>query len=148
MMFAAYGRNTAAGIRRIALARQALQALPPAEEMHEPEPVEIEEPEQPSEPVERIPHRITYKEIERRVCKATGFRRIDIISKRRAHDLVLARQAIAYLAAKYTEHSYPHIGRLMGGRDHTTIMYACRIYPIKRAAARASRSGAERKASA
>lgn len=148
-MFAACSRFTEAGIKQRALALRALQ--PPVVEIDEPEPIEIEEPEveaapelaveEIAEPVERVPHKITYKEIERWVCRVTGFKRLDIISERRSRELVLARQAIAYLAVVYTTLSMPQIGRLMGGRDHTTILHAYRTYPVKRAKARASRSG-------
>jgi chromosomal replication initiator protein len=31
-----------------------------------------------------------------------------------------------YLARELTDHSLPHIGREFGGRDHTTIMHACK----------------------
>ena len=31
-----------------------------------------------------------------------------------------------YLARKLTDHSYPELGRMFGGKDHTTVLAACR----------------------
>jgi hypothetical protein len=45
---------------------------------------------------------------------------------RGAPEIAQARQAAIYLARQHTDKSLPHIGRLFGGRDHTTILYAVR----------------------
>jgi hypothetical protein len=47
----------------------------------------------------------------------------DILSERRTSTVVLPRQIIMFLAKNLTTMSLPSIGRLMGNRDHTTIMY-------------------------
>ena len=47
----------------------------------------------------------------------------DIVSKKRAHKLVMGRQIIAYLAKEMTTESFKVIGEKIGGRDHTTILY-------------------------
>lgn len=52
-------------------------------------------------------------------------------SKRRTRDAVDPRHAVAYAARRMTKRSFPDIGRIMGGFDHSTIIYAER-----RAAAR------------
>lgn len=78
-------------------------------------------------------YRISYKEIERRICRALRVTPKEIASDRRHKQLVFARQAIAYWATRLTVRSLPEIGRLMGGFDHTTILHGKRAYPVKRA---------------
>ena len=53
----------------------------------------------------------------------------DIKGKSRVRHLVRARQVACFLAREMTGHSYPHIGGIMGGRDHSTIIHACRLVP-------------------
>lgn len=72
--------------------------------------------------------------IERRICRATGLSRIELRSNRRRRDIVMARQAVMYWAYRLTTCSLPEIGRILGGRDHTTCLHATRVYPQKRAA--------------
>jgi chromosomal replication initiator protein len=50
----------------------------------------------------------------------------DLKSRRRSKTLVHPRQIAMYLCRELTEASYPEIGRLFGGKDHTTIIHACR----------------------
>jgi chromosomal replication initiation ATPase DnaA len=50
----------------------------------------------------------------------------DIRSKRRTDKIVRPRQVAMYLAKVLTTKTLPEIGRRMGGRDHTTILYAVR----------------------
>jgi chromosomal replication initiator protein len=47
-------------------------------------------------------------------------------SKRRTKALVHPRQVAMYLCREITQQSYPEIARHFGGKDHTTIMHACR----------------------
>lgn len=49
----------------------------------------------------------------------------DINGKRRKQEIVLARQVVMYLAQKHTEMSASSIGRLIGGRDHSTVLHSC-----------------------
>lgn len=49
----------------------------------------------------------------------------DILKDNRTHNAVLARHATYYLVRKLTGQSFPEIGRLNGGRDHTTVMHGC-----------------------
>lgn len=42
------------------------------------------------------------------------------------HAVALARNLAMYLARKHTGLSFPEIGRLMGNKDHTTVLLACR----------------------
>lgn len=77
--------------------------------------------------------RHTYGDIEQRALRLFGVTRSDIRGKRRTNDIVFARQFIMYWTARLTVLSLPQIGRLMGNRDHTTVLHGTRIYPEKRA---------------
>ena len=46
-------------------------------------------------------------------------------SKSRKHDIVLVRQISMYLAQKYTKMPASRIGKLVGGRDHSTVIHSC-----------------------
>lgn len=50
----------------------------------------------------------------------------DILSKRRNRTIARPRQMAMALAKIYTSHSLPEIGDAFGGRDHTTVLHACR----------------------
>jgi chromosomal replication initiation ATPase DnaA len=77
--------------------------------------------------------RHTYREIERRACKVFKVTISEIRSNRRSRGIVFARQFIMYWSTRLTKLSLPQIGRLMGGRDHTTILHGKNIYRDKRA---------------
>jgi chromosomal replication initiator protein len=49
-----------------------------------------------------------------------------IHSKSRKREIVQARQVAMFLSKKYTDHSYSHIGNLVGKRDHATVLHACK----------------------
>ncbi len=49
----------------------------------------------------------------------------DLKGKRRTKAIALPRQVAMFLARELTDRSYPEIGQKMGGRDHSTVMYAC-----------------------
>ncbi len=50
----------------------------------------------------------------------------DLLSKRRSRSVARPRQVAMYLAKDLTNHSLPEIGDAFGGRDHTTVLHACR----------------------
>lgn len=50
----------------------------------------------------------------------------DILSKRRNRSVTRPRQVAMALAKELTSHSLPEIGDAFGGRDHTTVIHACR----------------------
>lgn len=60
------------------------------------------------------------------VRHASGFSTHDLNSRRRTYDLVRARHIACWLVRSSTRLSLPEIGRFLGGRDHTTIIHACR----------------------
>lgn len=81
----------------------------------------------------RVPYRHSYAVIERRACRVFRLTKVELLSKRRHRDVAFARQFIMYWACRLTIRSLPEIGRLMGGRDHTTCLHGKRVYPQKRA---------------
>merc|ERR1712173_37660 len=50
----------------------------------------------------------------------------DILSKRRSRSVARPRQVAMALAKELTNHSLPELGNAFGGRDHTTVLHACR----------------------
>ena len=73
---------------------------------------------------------ISVGEIMQVVCLTYGISRMDIISQRRTKAVVNPRQIAMYLAKTLTPRSLPEIGRLFGGRDHTTVLHAVRKIDI------------------
>lgn len=68
----------------------------------------------------------TVREIQADVAKASGVTVDDILGSRRQIEVVIARQVAMWFAKHETNLSFPALGRLFGGRDHTTILHACR----------------------
>ena len=59
-------------------------------------------------------------------CQYFGMRRIDLLSSRRTKGIVRPRHIAMFLSRELTRYSLPEIGRRFGGRDHTTVLHACR----------------------
>lgn len=74
-------------------------------------------------PVDGIPQ-LTVRKIIAAVASYYGVTRNDLVSQRRTYPIVRYRQVACWLAKNLTGTSFPHIGRMMGGRDHTTAMWA------------------------
>lgn len=72
---------------------------------------------------------IRFQEIIRWVSEKTGYSKAELMSGRRFNDLTLARHLVWQLGKKTTTLSYPQMGKLFGGRDHTTVMHAIRKTP-------------------
>lgn len=68
---------------------------------------------------------LTIDEIVERVCSHYNVSSIDINSKSRKKNHVTARQVSMYLAQKYTKMPSSRIGKLIGGRDHSTVLHSC-----------------------
>jgi chromosomal replication initiator protein len=49
-----------------------------------------------------------------------------MLSKKRSRSIARPRQVAMSLAKELTNHSLPEIGEAFGGRDHTTVLHACR----------------------
>jgi chromosomal replication initiator protein len=69
---------------------------------------------------------ISLEEIQQRVARTFSVRVADLKAKKRTKELVLPRQVAMTLCRRLTELSFPDIGRGFGGRDHTTVMHACK----------------------
>ena len=69
---------------------------------------------------------ITIPNIQKTVADYYQLRLPDLLSKRRSRSLARPRQMAMSLAKELTEHSLPEIGEAFGGRDHTTVLHACR----------------------
>jgi chromosomal replication initiator protein len=70
--------------------------------------------------------RCSASEIQAAVCEHFGLSARDLLSSSRTARVAWPRQLAMYLARELTGQSLPAIGREFGGRDHTTVMYACR----------------------
>ena len=69
---------------------------------------------------------VTVPNIQKVVADYYQVRLSDLLSKRRVRSLARPRQLAMALAKELTEHSLPEIGDAFGGRDHTTVLHACR----------------------
>ena len=70
--------------------------------------------------------RLTIDDIQRAVATHFDLKREDMTSVRRAVAVARPRQIAMYLAKRLTTRSFPEIGRMFGGRDHTTVIHAVR----------------------
>jgi chromosomal replication initiator protein len=70
---------------------------------------------------------ISIANIQKTVADYYGLRLVDLNGKSRTRSLVRPRQIAMGLAKELTEHSLPEIGDAFGGRDHTTVLHACRV---------------------
>jgi len=71
-------------------------------------------------------HRLTVRSIAQVVGDYYGIGWNDLSSVRRTASIVRARQVVMFLCREHTTLSLPQIGRRLGGRDHTTVLHACR----------------------
>jgi len=79
-----------------------------------------------------LPKRVGFKLILRAVSQHYKISPCDLTSHRRTRDLVTARHVLYYLLKTLTPKSLPEIGRLCGGKDHTTILHGVRKITAKR----------------
>lgn len=69
---------------------------------------------------------VTVGNIQKTVAEYYKIRIADLLSKRRSRSIARPRQLAMALAKELTNHSLPEIGDAFGGRDHTTVLHACR----------------------
>ncbi len=69
---------------------------------------------------------VTIGNIQKTVAEYYKIKMADILSKRRSRSVARPRQMAMALAKELTNHSLPEIGDAFGGRDHTTVLHACR----------------------
>jgi chromosomal replication initiator protein len=72
-------------------------------------------------------HSITIEQIQRRVAEHFDVRVADMTSKRRPASIAFPRQVAMYLARELTKASLNEIGEAFGGRDHGTVLHACKL---------------------
>ncbi len=69
---------------------------------------------------------VSMENIQKTVAEYYKIRVSDLLSKRRSRSITRPRQLAMALAKELTNHSLPEIGDSFGGRDHTTVLHACR----------------------
>ena len=69
---------------------------------------------------------VTIDNIQKMVAEYYKIRIADLLSKKRTRSIVRPRQMAMALCKELTNHSLPEIGDAFGGRDHTTVIHACR----------------------
>ncbi len=69
---------------------------------------------------------VTIENIQKTVAEYYKIRIAELLSKRRSRSIARPRQVAMALAKELTNHSLPEIGDAFGGRDHTTVLHACR----------------------
>jgi chromosomal replication initiator protein len=72
------------------------------------------------------PERLSMQAIQKEVCAAYGVSLEALPGATKSRPLVIARQVGMYLSRKLTGSTYAAIGGAFGGRDHSTVIYACR----------------------
>jgi len=70
--------------------------------------------------------RVTIEEIQKKTAEFYKLELKDLQSQCRAWRVARPRQVAMYLARQLTARSLPDIGRRFGGRDHTTVLHACK----------------------
>ncbi|MCL4143928.1 UNVERIFIED_CONTAM: hypothetical protein GTU68_028711 [Idotea baltica] len=80
-------------------------------------------------PTQRI--EVTTDRIQKVVAEKFNVSIGDILGKRRTHNIAFARQVAMYLCREHTGCSYPELGALFGGRDHSTVIHARKVITEK-----------------
>jgi len=69
---------------------------------------------------------ISIDKIQKEVAEYFGVSVSDLKAKRRSRNIILPRQIAMYMSRKLTNNSLPEIGSAFGGKDHTTVLHACK----------------------
>ncbi len=69
---------------------------------------------------------LTIERVQELTCEAFSISREELLSSGRSGRVSWPRQVAMYLARRHTGETLPAIGRQFGGRNHTTVMYACK----------------------
>ena len=70
---------------------------------------------------------LTINEIIEKVCAHFKIDTSTLLAKTRKREIVQARQVAMYLAKKHTDISTPKIGKMIGNKDHATVLHSCKI---------------------
>ena len=76
--------------------------------------------------MEQAQNQLTIEIIQKRVADHYQIRHSDMTSKRRPNNIAIPRQIAMYLSRTLTKHSLQEIGDAFGGRDHGTVIHACK----------------------
>lgn len=76
--------------------------------------------------MEQAQNVLTIETIQKRVADHFQIRHSDMTSKRRPNNIAIPRQIAMYLTRTLTKHSLQEIGDAFGGRDHGTVIHACK----------------------
>lgn len=69
---------------------------------------------------------VSINEVQNVICSYFGISKADLIGNKRSAALVYPRQIAMYLCRELTDESLSNIGKHFGGRDHTTVLHACK----------------------
>ena len=69
---------------------------------------------------------VSVNNIQKTVAEYYKIKVADLLSRRRTRSIARPRQVAMTLSKELTNHSLPEIGDAFGGRDHTTVLHACR----------------------
>ena len=76
--------------------------------------------------MEAAKQQLTIDTIQKKVAEYFELRHSDMLSRRRPNHIAVPRQIAMYLSRELTKHSLQEIGESFGGRDHGTVIHACR----------------------
>ncbi len=75
---------------------------------------------------------LTVEYVQKTVCEYFGLKIQEIKAKRRTRDIAFPRQVAMYLSKMLTDSSLNEIGKNFGGKDHSTVIHACKLIEEKR----------------
>ena len=79
----------------------------------------------------RVKAIVSMEDVLNQSSESFGVKKDDIYGKGRKQEVALARQAAMFLAKELTHNSLKSIGLFFGGRDHSTVIHACKTIKIK-----------------
>ena len=74
---------------------------------------------------------VTIEQIQKKVAEHFDVGLADMTSKRRTAKIVFPRQVAMYLTRRHTKASLQQIGETFGGRDHGTVLHACKTLSLR-----------------
>ena len=75
---------------------------------------------------------LTVEFVQKTVCEYYGLKIQDIKAKKRTRDIAFPRQIAMYLSKALTDSSLSEIGKNFGGKDHSTVIHACKLIEERR----------------
>lgn len=79
--------------------------------------------------IDRLCNPFLSKELDYQIkdfCSKNGLELDEILQKSRKREIVMARQALQYYLHKVCKFSLPAVGNVTGGKDHATVLWACK----------------------